>query len=210
MAPEYEREVLVSDYPVDLTVPADEGQNRLWGIPFFGVIARWIILIPHLILLFFLGIAMYLVVFVSWIPILINGRQANWAYAVGEAYFIVSARVTLYLALVTGKYPPIGWSGDHPVNVSFERSESQNRLWGVPFFGLFVRWILLIPHWVVIAILAIVVGLLFIVAWVPVLLNGRQAASIVTFVGGFYRWTLRVSAYALLLTGAYPPFRLGE
>jgi hypothetical protein len=197
-------------YPVHLSVDPEEGQNRLWGIPFFGIFARWIILIPHLILLFFLGIGIYLFALVNWIPVLVNGRQASWGYTLGEAYYTLSTRVGLYLSLVTGKYPPIGWSGDHPVNVSFERGEPQNRLWGIPIVGVLVRWILLIPHFFVIWILAIVVGLLFLVSWIPVLVNGRQATAIVTFMTGFYRWTLRVLAYGLLLTGKYPPFSFDD
>jgi Domain of unknown function (DUF4389) len=197
-------------YPVHLSVGPDEGQNRLWGIPFFGIFARWIILIPHLILLFFLGIGIYLFALVNWIPVLVNGRQASWGYTLGEAYYALSTRVGMYLSLVTGKYPPIGWSGDHPVNVSFERGEPQNRLWGIPIVGVLVRWILLIPQFFVIWILAIVVGLLFLVSWIPVLVNGRQATAIVTFMTGFYRWTLRVLAYGLLLTGTYPPFSFDD
>jgi hypothetical protein len=191
-------------------VGPDEGQNRLWGIPFFGIFLRWILVIPHFILLFFLGIGIYLLIFISWIPVLINGRQASWAYSLAEAYFTVSLRVGMYISLGTGKYPPFGWTGEHPVNVSFTRGEPQNRLWGIPFFGVIVRWILLIPHFFVLWILAIVLGLLFLVSWIPVLVNGRQSEAIVTFLAGFYRWTTRVTAYAILLTGTYPPFRLGD
>jgi hypothetical protein len=195
-------------YPVNLTVAPDRGQNRLWGIPFFGIVARWFLLIPHLILLFFLSIALSLYAFVSWIPVLLNGRQADAGYAIAEAYVTVSARVAAYLSLITGAYPPFGWTGSHPVNVSFDRGEPQNRLWGIPLLGIMVRWILLIPHWIVLAVLGFVLGLLFLVSWAPVLATGRQAGAIVTFIGGFYRWTYRVMAYGLLLTGTYPPFTM--
>jgi hypothetical protein len=46
--------------------------------------------------------------------------------------------------------------------------------------------------------------------WVPVLLNGRTADWVVRWIGGFYRWSIRVSAYAFLLTGKYPPFSLED
>jgi hypothetical protein len=197
-------------YPLGLTVAPDEGQNRLWGIPIFGIFVRWILLIPHFILLFFLGLGVFFVALLGWIPVLINGRQANWVSASSEAYFVVSARASVYLALATGTYPPIGWTGDHTVNVSLDRGASQNRLWGIPLLGLYLRWILLIPHFVVIWVLAIVLGLLFLVNWIPVLINGRQAPAIVNFVAGFYRWTFRVAAYALLLTSTYPPFSLND
>jgi len=59
-------------------------------------------------------------------------------------------------------------------------------------------------------LLAIVVSFLSLVVWVPVLLLGRQADLIYTIIGGFYRWSLRVSAYELLMVDKYPPFSLGE
>ena len=196
--------------PVNLTIAPDEGQNRLWGIPFFGILARSIIVIPHLIVLFVLGIGLSLLAFVSWIPVLLGGRQAGWAYAVAEAYFTVWARVMVYLSLATGAYPPFGWTGAHPVTVSFDRDETQNRLWGIPFFGVFVRWILLIPHGIVLGILGIVLGLLYVVTWIPDLVSGRQAPAIVSFIGGVHRWSIRVTAYGLLLSGTYPPFGFGD
>jgi len=52
--------------------------------------------------------------------------------------------------------------------------------------------------------------LVYLVTWIPVLVSGRQAASIVSIIGGFYRWTIRVAAYGLLLSGTYPQFGLGD
>lgn len=55
-----------------------------------------------------------------------------------------------------------------------------------------------------------VLGLAYLVSWIPVLLTGRQAPAIVSFIGGLYRWTIRVAAYGLLLSGTYPPFGFGD
>ena len=85
-----------------------------------------------------------------------------------------------------------------------------NRLWGIPFIGYFVRWLILIPHFILLALLGILAWFLMLVVWVPVLILGRQADLIYTIIGGFYRWQLRVSAYALLMVDKYPPFSLGE
>jgi hypothetical protein len=197
-------------YPVNLAVAQDEGQNRLWGIPFLGVILRSILVIPHLIILFFVGIGVYIFVLVGWIPILLNGRQAGWAYTLVAGYLRLTARVSLYVLLMTGQYPPFGLSGDHAVSLTIEEGEAQNRLWGIPFFGIAVRWVLLIPHFIALWVLGIVVGILFLVDWIPVLLNGRQAPALVNLHAGFYRWTSRVTAYALLITGSYPPFSLSD
>jgi hypothetical protein len=199
----------MSDYPVHLTVPNDPGQNRLWGLLWFGMFVRAIVVIPHLIILFFVGIGAWLLTFVSWIPVLLNGRMASWGYQVIGGYLRLSARASLYVVLATGAYPPF-WTGDHAVSVEFDENEEQNRLWGIPIFGILVRVILLIPHFIVLWILGIAAAFVVVFAWVPVLVNGRQADSVVRFLSAYYRWALRVSAYTLLLTGRYPPFSLDD
>jgi hypothetical protein len=198
------------DYPVDVMFPWDKGQGRLWGIPFVGLIIRAFLVIPQVIVLIVLAFVMWFVLLISWIPILIMGRQAGFAYSVIGGYLRLWTRVAAYVLLLTGHYPPFGPGGEHPIDVTFDRSERQNRLWGIPLVGLWIRWLLLIPHWIVLALIGIVVAFLILVSWVPVLINGRQADVIIQWVGGYYRWAVRVSAYAFLLTGTYPPFRLED
>src|SRR3954447_20325272 len=164
--------------PVQVTVPADPGQNRLWGIPMLGIVARAILVIPHGIILFFVAIAMAFIVLVSWIPILLNGRMASWGYSIVGGYMRLAARTALYVLLVTGSSPPFGLTGASPIQVEFDETEAQNRLWGIPFVGFGVRAILLIPHFIVLWLLGIGVGLLTLVSWIPVLLNGRQSDMI--------------------------------
>ena len=198
----------LSDYPVVIDVPTDPGQNRLWGIPYVGLLVRSILVIPQFIVLWVLGIITGLLTIVSWAPILIAGRQASFVYTIAGGYLRLSTRVAGYVLLLTGRYPPFGPGGEHSIDVTFDESDRQNRLWGIPFVGLLVRWIILIPHFIVLMLIGIVVAFMILVSWVPVLFLGRQAEVIVQWIGGFYRWGVRVSAYALLLSGKYPPFRL--
>jgi len=198
----------LSDYPVVIDVPTDPGQNRLWGIPYVGLLVRSILVIPQFIVLWVLGIITGLLTIVSWAPILIAGRQASFVYTIAGGYLRLSTRVAGYVLLLTGRYPPFGPGGEHSIDVTFDESDRQNRLWGIPFVGLLVRWIILIPHFIVLLLIGIVVAFMILVSWVPVLFLGRQADVIVQWIGGFYRWGVRVSAYALLLSGKYPPFRL--
>ena len=199
-----------SGYPVNLRVAQDEGQNRLWGIPFVGLTIRAILVIPQAIVLWLLAVLAGLSTLFSWIPILVNGRQAAFVYTFTGGYLRLGTRVGGYVLLMTGRYPPFGPGGEHTIDLTFEETEQQNRLWGIPFFGLFVRWILLIPHFVVLFFIGIVFAFITLVTWIPVLVNGRTADWVVRWVGGFYRWFNRVYAYALLLTGTYPPFRLDD
>ncbi len=199
-----------SGYPVNLTVAPDEGQNRLWGIPFVGLAIRAILVIPQAIVLLILGLAIGFVTLFSWLPILVNGRQAEFIYAIIGGYLRLATRVGGYVLLMTGKYPPFGPGGEHTIDLTFDETEQQNRLWGIPFVGILVRSILLIPHWIVLFFIGIVFAFVTLVTWIPVLVNGRTGDWVVRWVGGFYRWFNRVYAYALLLTGKYPPFRLDD
>jgi hypothetical protein len=72
-----------------------------------------------------------------------------------------------------------------------------------------VKWLLAIPHYVVLFFLGIAAVVAVIFAWFAILFTGRYPRSIFAFVEGVLRWGLRVDAYAfLLVTDRYPPFRL--
>jgi hypothetical protein len=72
-----------------------------------------------------------------------------------------------------------------------------------------VKWFLAIPHYIVLCFLGLGVLFCVIVAWFAILLSGRYPAALFDFVVGVFRWSLRVLAYAFLLTtDQYPPFRL--
>jgi hypothetical protein len=195
---------------VHLTVPADSGQNPSWGIPLAGIVVRWFLCIPLLIVLAVLGVVMWFVAWVSWIPILVSGRQADAIVDLFAMIARIQSRVAMYITLATGIYPGLIDPPDHPIRATIDRGERQNPLWGIPLVGIVVRAILIIPHAIALWLLGLGAGLLFFVSWYPVLINGRQADSIVRYLADTYRYGLRVAAYVTLMTGEYPPFRLGD
>jgi len=72
-----------------------------------------------------------------------------------------------------------------------------------------VKWLLAIPHYIVLFFLSIASVFAVIIAWFAILFTGRYPRSLFNFVEGVQRWALRVEAYAILLvTDRYPPFRL--
>ena len=71
-----------------------------------------------------------------------------------------------------------------------------------------VKWLLLIPHVIVLSILSIAVFVVLIIAFFAVLFTGRWPEGLRTFVVGYVRWTMSVYAYLDFLTDAYPPFNL--
>lgn len=106
---------LVGGYPLSgsfgARVEIDRQQhfNQLWGIPLLGVMVRGLLVIPHVIVLSFIGIVASLFVLVSWVPILINGRQAELITQVVGGFYRWYLRVTAYVLLVASPYPPFAF-----------------------------------------------------------------------------------------------------
>ncbi len=198
-------------YPVNVSYDRSANINRLWGIPLIGQFVRFILAIPHIIVMFLLAIMAGLQFLVSWIPVLLLGRYPGWGYRWTGGLLAYSQRVGAYVLLMTPEYPPFALEAEaYPVTVRYDEGVRINRLWGIPILGYVVRAIVLIPHFILIWLLSILAWFLMLVVWVPVLILGRQADIIYTIIGGFYRWQLRVNAYFLLMVDKYPPFSLGE
>lgn len=97
----------------------------------------------------------------------------------------------------------------YPVRVEFDEQEPINRLWGIPIVGHVVRALILLPHFILLAVLSWLVGLSVLISWIPILVNGRPAGWMTDLYGGTYRWGTRAAAYWLMLTDNYPPFGFG-
>ena len=148
---------------------------------------------------------------VAWIPALILGRFPGWGYRWIGGLLAYSQRVQAYSMLMTSTYPPFALeSEDYPITVRYDEGVRINRLWGIPIIGHIVRFIVLIPHFILLWLLAFIAWFVMIFVWVPVLIFGRQADLVYTLVGGLYRWQLRTVAYLFMMVDRYPPFSLGE
>ncbi len=113
-------------------------------------------------------------------------------------------RVVVYLALMDDRYPS---TDDHQsVHLDYDFPDASRDLnrW-LPL----VKWLLAIPHFVVLVFLWVAALLAVVAAWFAILFTGRYPRSVFAFVEGVLRWTQRVVAYAfLLVTDKYPPFTL--
>jgi hypothetical protein len=93
--------------PTDLRIDIGDGSiNRWWGIPLFGLLARVLLAIPHLVVLSIIMIVGVLGVFVLWIPILISGRYPEWAATLYSGLLRYQVRVGAYIMLLPVPYPP--------------------------------------------------------------------------------------------------------
>lgn len=136
------------------------------------------------------------------VMLLFRRKYPRWWFDWNVEFVRFGTRVTAYLLLLDDRYP----STDEEQSVRLELDyptmpEDLNR-W-LPL----VKWILALPHYVVLAVLWIGVLLSVVAAWVVILFTGRYPRGLFEFVVGVLRWTLRVNAYAfLLITDRYPPF----
>src|ERR1700737_3643905 len=114
-----------------------------------------------------------------------------------------SNRVTAYLALLDDRYPSTDEEQSVHLNFPYPDARQLNR-W-LPL----VKWLLAIPHYVVLFFLAIGAVVAVIIAWFAILFTGRYPRGLFDFVVGAMRWSNRVTGYAtILVTDQYPPFSL--
>lgn len=198
------------EYPVQLTLTDEREISRLWGIPFLGVFVRMILAIPHIFVLALLVICLYVWVLLGWIPILLMGRQPSLVVKFLTEYVHRAMRIAGYVIfLLPGGYPPLEPGAPNPIGLTIDvEGLTMSRLWGIPLLGFLVRYIVLIPHLIVLAILGIVAYISFIVLWIPILLMGKYPNAFASFYTGLLRYGARVAAYLLLLPVPYPPFSL--
>ncbi len=136
--------------------------------------------------------------------ILFRQRYPRWWFDFQLALARFSYRVGAYLALLRDEYPSTEDEQAVHLDLDYPDVPRQLNRW-LPL----VKWLLAIPHFVVLIVLALVGVLAVIAAWVAILVTGRYPRSLFDYVVGVGRWALRVQAYAILmLTDRYPPFSL--
>lgn len=136
--------------------------------------------------------------------IVIRRRYPRWWFDFAHELTRFSARVGVYLFGLSDRYPSTVEQQAVRLDITYPDVPNDLNRW-LPL----VKWLLAIPHYLVLALL-IVVGLLAaLVGWFGVLITGRYPRPIFDYLVGVGRWSLRVNAYAfLLVTDQYPPFSL--
>lgn len=203
-------------YPVQLKGELTEPPSRaLW-------LVKWLLIIPHVIVLCFLFVAFAVLTIIAFFAILFAGRYPRGMFDFNVGVLRWGWRVAFYAysALGTDNYPPFTLkSVDYPADLQIEYPEKLKN-WMV-----LVKWFLAIPHYAILAALTgwgysaanhgetPFLGLLWvlvIIVAVLLLFTGRYHKDIFKLVMGINRWSYRVIAYAGLMTDEYPHFRLWE
>ena len=136
--------------------------------------------------------------------ILFRQKYPRWWFDWNRELQRFGTRVGVYLALMEDRYPSTDEHQAVHLDYPYPDAERDLNRW-LPL----VKWLLAIPHYIVLFFLDIAAVVVVIVAWFAILFTGRYPSGMFRFVEGVIRWHNRVLAYALLLvTDQYPPFRL--
>jgi hypothetical protein len=136
--------------------------------------------------------------------IVFRQRYPRWWFDFARELVRFVSRVAAYGALLTDRYPSTVDEQSVHLEIDYPNVEQDLNRW-LPL----VKWFLAIPHYVVLAVLAIAAVVAVIIAWFAILFTGRYPKGLFEFVVGVGRWALRVQAYAfLLVTDRYPPFSM--
>jgi hypothetical protein len=200
-------------YPVTVEAELDPGLSRwMW-------LVKWLLAIPHYVILAFLWIAFFVLTVVALVAVVANGRYPRAIFDFNAGVLRWTWRVAFYSygALGTDRYPPFTLAdADYPARLEIPYPERLSR-----GRALIKWWLLAIPHYLVLAVLAggwsIASGveappslnaLLVAFAAIALLFTGRYPRELFRLVVGINRWVFRVIAYAALMRDEYPPFRL--
>ena len=136
--------------------------------------------------------------------ILFREKYPRWWFDWNLELLRFSNRVGTYVALMNDRYPS---TDEHQwVRLEFPYPDAKQELnrW-LPL----VKWLLAIPHYLILFVLGLVSLVAVVIAWFAILITGRYPCALFDFIVGFLRWNNRVIAYAFVLTtDRYPPFRL--
>ncbi|MFE9580479.1 DUF4389 domain-containing protein [Nocardia sp. NPDC006044] len=192
-------------------------------------LVKWLLAIPHYIVLIFLHIAYFVLTVVAFFVILFTGKYPRAMFDFNVGVMRWTWRVEFYALSVLGtdKYPPFSLqpNPDYPADLEVDYPERLHR-----GLVLIKWWLLVIPHGLILGALlgggttvvmrsdddwaswgtVPLIFFLLLVALIALLFTARYPQGLYDFVVGINRWSIRVQAYATLMRDEYPPFRLDQ
>ncbi len=185
-----------SDYPIQFSVEyPDQPLNRL------TTLFRWILILP----VYLLGLLVTAYTSVPLVFMLVFRRKyPRWWFDWNLELWRFNARIEVYSLALRDEYPA---TDDHQavhLNVDYPDADTDLNRW-LPL----IKWLLAIPHYVVLTILGILALIAAALGWIMVIITASYPRALFDFLVGVGRYATRVQGYTtLLVTDRYPPFRL--
>jgi hypothetical protein len=209
-------------YPLSVRARFDQPGRWLW-------LVKWLLLIPHYIILLFLWLAFVIVTVIAFFAILFTARYPQGLFEFNAGVLRWSWRVSYYgySALATDRYPPFTLADvpDYPARLQVDYPQQLNR-W-LPL----VKWLLAVPQYLLVGALFAsgyavgsgmdndrgfgyygpsLIGASVLIAAFALLFTARYPTGLYDLVVGINRWSYRLVVYVALMTDRYPPFRLDQ
>ena len=190
----------MKQYPANLKIDYSEASNKL------SALLRLVLVIPIIIILALISSYAEALFLAVALMIIFKQKYPKWWFDWSIALTKFSYRIAAYGLLMRDEYPSTEDEQAVLLEIPYPDVSKDLNKW-MPL----VKWILVIPHIIVLMFIFIAVVIGTIIAWFAILFTGKYPKGIFDFVEGFLRWSLRVNAYAILLTtDEYPPFRLRQ
>lgn len=133
--------------------------------------------------------------------ILFRKKYPRWWFNWNLELARFQARVTSYFFLLRDEYPSTDEQQSVHLDFEYPTSDKLNR------FLPLVKWLLAIPHYIVLIVLSLIAIIFLLIAWFAILFTAKYPRFLFNYIVAYIRWTYRVAAYAILLvTDKYPPF----
>lgn len=194
---------LFTPYPAQLEFHGD--RHIAWWRP----LVQWLLAVPQLMVASALRSLREILIVISLFTVLFTERIPRSLFDMITTTYRYEWRSFSYALFMHEDYPPFDFAptaeddGIEPhTTLTIAYPDHLDR-WK-PLY----KWFLAIPHYLVIAVLAVGAALALVGGFIAVLFTGEYPRGIRDFLVGVYRYALRVEAYAGLLTDVYPPFRL--
>jgi roadblock/LC7 domain-containing protein len=171
-------------------------------------LVNWLLAIPQFVVVYLLAIVERALSILSFFFVLFTKRIPEPIFNFRVMAYRYQWRVTTFAFFMRDEYPPFSFEltaiddNIDPAHLSIQPPSEMKR-W-LPL----VKWLLAIPHYIVLAFLGIGVFFVWIITFFAVIITGRYPRGLRDFVVGVSRWAYRVTAYVLFMTDEYPPFRL--
>jgi len=187
----------------DIAQQESYSRSELLLRTFFG----WLyIMVPHMLVLFFVGIWSCILHFIAWWVILFTGRYPASFFEFHVKMLAWTMRLNAVTWNLADGYPAIGIAGSHPavaLDVPCPQSLSRGTLLLRTFLGFIY---VTIPHGICLWLRMVATAFLNFLSWWSILFSGRIPESWFQFNVGTLRWMLRLNLYMANMTDAYPPF----
>ena len=189
--------LLTPSYPVQFSVDyPDRSLSRV------STFFRILLAIPILLIFFLVGEA---VILSTLLMVLFRRKYPKWWFDWNLELLKFESRIDAYILLLRDEYPSTDEEQAVHLEIPYPDASQELNRW-LPL----VKWLLAVPHYIVLFFLIIIALIVAIISWFAILFTGRYPVSLFNFEVGVVRWGNRVYAYAfMLVTDRYPPFRLG-